>query len=203
MTSLLAADPLMESRRFITLLEQHAAGLPFAAEHLELHRRTWQALEHCQHRSDTAVATWRTALAHRWEREVAGRRLYKQIYRQYVEFYGSADCPEVQRIADGHSDSNASPADLLIDLRRLHADLALHPAAPFVARCSDVLHACATLELALHEASRCEAERRSAVLERRIVQESFRRACLHTQRAISEHFSSAIPLEFDELFVGL
>lgn len=198
MTALLT-DPLAESQRLIDALEQHAAELPFADEHLALHRPTRQELERCQHTSDQAVAAWRAALAQRWECEVAGRRLYKQIYRQYVEHYGSAERPEVRRIASGREDSDTSPTELLADLRRLQADLALHNSTPFAARRQEVQHAVESLEAAINEAAQREVQRRASVLDRRMVQEVFRRARTTTQRAISAHFGENLAPELRDL----
>ena len=184
MTALYTSDSIAESQRLIDALERHAADLPFASEHLAIYRPAHHTLEQCQHRSEDAVAAWQVALARRWECEIAARRLFKQIYGQYVAFYGSATCREVQRIASSHSEGDGSPADLLADLRRLHADLTLQHDDGFLGRCNELERACNMLTFAIREATACEAARRTSVIDRRIAQEALRRARNTTQRAL-------------------
>lgn len=184
MTALYTSDSIAESQRLIDALERHAADLPFASEHLAIYRPAHHTLEQCQHRSDSAVAAWQVALARRWECEIAGRRLFKQIYNQYIAFYGSATCREVQRIASNHAEGDSLPADLLADMRRLHADLALHHDDAFLGRCGELERACTMLEFAIREAIAYEAARRTSVIDRRIAQEALHRARNATQRAL-------------------
>src|SRR5689334_11890764 len=97
MTALLTpVDALAESQRLITVLERRRSELPFADDILAVHRPTHADLERSSARSDNAVEAWRAALARRWECEIAGRRIFKQIVRQLADHYGGASAPEVQ-----------------------------------------------------------------------------------------------------------
>lgn len=199
MTAFQYHDSVAESQRLIDALEQHAAQLPFATEHLAIYRPAHATLEECQRRSDAAVEAWRAALARRWDCEVAGRRLFKQIYGQYVAFYGSEACPEVQRVASTHAEGDGSPAELLADMRRLHADLALHHDDAFLARRAELDRSCDMLEFAIRDAIACEAARRSSVIDRRMAQEALRRVRTTTQHALQSLGGDAVGAELREL----
>jgi hypothetical protein len=203
MTALLApGDALAESQRLIAALERQRSELPFADDILAMHRPTHADLERSSELSDGAVEAWRAALAQRWECEVAGRRLYKQVVRQLAEHYGDA-APEVQLLSRGEAEANSMPAELLHDLRRLQAALDLGVAGlPFAPeRLAEVERACTALEAAIEEANVCEAQRRTAALDRRMAQEAYRRARAATRRALLEHYGGHIAGEFAELFV--
>jgi hypothetical protein len=203
MTALLApGEALAESQRLIAALERQRSELPFADDILAMYRPTHAHLERSSELSDGAVEAWRAALAQRWECEVAGRRLYKQIVRQLVEHYGDT-APEVQLLSRGDAEVNSTPAELLHDLRRLQAALDLGVAAlPFAAeRLAEVERACVALEAAIEEAHQCESQRRTAALDRRMAQEAYRRARAATRRALIEHYGDQIADEFAELFV--
>lgn len=203
MSALLApADAVVESERLIAALERHRAELPFVEDVLAVHRPTHQELESSRTSSEQAVNAWRAALAQRWNCEVAGRRLYKQILRQFVEHYGKAAAPEVQMLSRGEAEVNSSPGELLRDLRRLQAALvAAHESLPFAARrLPELEKACDALEQAIAEANACEAHRRATAIDRRMAQEAYRRARTSTRRALIEHYGGAIAGEFAELF---
>jgi hypothetical protein len=203
MTALLApADALAESQRLIAALERQRGELPFADDILAMHRPTHADLERSSELSDGAVEAWRAALAQRWDCEVAGRRLYKQVVRQLAEHYGDA-APEVQLLSRGEAEANSTPTELLHDLRRLQAALDLGAAAlPFAAeRLAEVERACTILEAAIAAAAASEAQRRAAALDRRMAQEAYRRARAATRRALLEHYGGQIAGEFAELFV--
>src|SRR6266516_3848480 len=199
MTALLApGDALAESQRLIAALERRRSELPFADDVLAIHRPTHQNLERSSSSSDDAVEAWRAALARRWECEVAGRRLYKQIFRQLAEHLGRDDAPEIQLLSRGEAEVNSSPAELLHDLHRLQAALELVGASlPF----AEVERTCAGLEAAIAEANSSEEQRRASALERRMAQEAYRRARATTQRALIEHYGSNLTNEFAELFI--
>jgi chromosome segregation ATPase len=204
MTALLApGDALAESQRLIAALERRRSELPFADDVLAIHRPTHQNLERSSSSSDDAVEAWRAALARRWECEVAGRRLYKQIFRQLAEHLGRDDAPEIQLLSRGEAEVNSSPAELLHDLHRLQAALELVRASlPFAAqRLAEVERICAALESAIAEANSSEEQRRASALERRMAQEAYRRARATTQRALIEHYGSNMTNEFAELFI--
>ena len=193
MTALTTNDALAESQHVAAMLRRHAATLPPGATQVNQLLLACQLFERCQQQSDAAVAAWRTALARRWECEIAGRRIYKQVERQYLEWYGPASL-ELQRIIS-HDDGNFSPADLLADLRRIQADLALLAGRNDLAQNHDHVAAAAErLEATIHNAAVCEAARRGAVLERRIAQDAFRRARTTAQHGLAEH-GSALPGE--------
>lgn len=192
MTALTTNDALTESQQVAAMLERHAAVLPPGAPQVKQLLLACQLFERCQQQSDAAVTAWRTALAHRWACEIAGRRIYKHVQRQYLEWYGPESL-ELQRVTS--YDGNFSPADLLADLRRIQADLAL------LASCNNLAHnhgdvtaAAEQLEATIHTAAVCEATRRGAVLERRIAQDAFRRARAAAQRGLAEH-AGALPSE--------
>jgi hypothetical protein len=203
MTALLApGDALAESQRLIAALERQRSQLPFADDILAMHRPTHANLERSSELSDGAVEAWRSALAQRWECEVAGRRLYKQVVRQLAEHYGET-APEVQLLSRGEAEANSTPAELLHDLRRLQAALDLGVAAlPFATeQLSAVERACVALEAAIETANLCESQRRTAALDRRMAQEAYRRARATTRRALLDHYGDQIADEFAELFV--
>lgn len=194
MTTLPApADALQESARIIQLLEQRRGEFPCAEDFLAVHRPTHQALEHNKRIAEQAVAAWRASLAHRWNCEIAGRRLYKQIYQQFTEFYGSADAPEVQLISRGGAEDYSSPSDLLADLRRMEAALVVNRARlPFAAqRLGELGEVCAALDRAISDTRAYEAERRTSALEQRMAQETYRRLYKTTCAALAHHYGEA------------
>lgn len=202
MTVLLAPiDAIAESQRLIDILEQRRGELPFAEELLSRHLPAHQQLARCQASSEAAVNAWRAALAQRWECEVRGRRLYKQIYRQHVEHYGSREAPEVRLISRAGAEADSSPSELLADLRRLGTALALNvdqlPFAP--ARLAELNTTCAALEQAIAAASALEAERRESVLDRRMAQEAYRRLSAATRDALFDFYGERGG-ELDALF---
>jgi hypothetical protein len=203
MTALLApGDALAESQRLIAALERQRSQLPFADDILAMHRPTHANLERSSEVSDGAVEAWRAALAQRWECEVAGRRLYKQVVRRLAEHYGDA-APEVQLLSRGEAEANSTPAELLHDLRRLQAALDLGVTALTFAteQLAEVERACLALEAAIDTANLCESQRRTAALDRRMAQEAYRRARATTRRALLDHYGDQIADEFAELFV--
>src|SRR5262245_15142288 len=93
-------DAIAESLRLIDAVERALTDLPFADSILDLHRTAHRGLEQCHDASEAAVGAWRAALARRWESEVAGRRLYKQVLRQLTDHLGE-DAALVQMISRG------------------------------------------------------------------------------------------------------
>lgn len=202
MTTLLPpTDALAESRRLIDKLEQLRDEVPLAEEMLAVHRPTHRDLETSYMQSEQAVMAWRAALASRWECEVAGRRLYKRIIRQYAEHYGGDEAPEVQALTRGEAEANSSPAELLSDLRRLQAALSLGEGAPAFAeqRLPEVEQACNTLEAAIVAANLAETQRRVAVLDNRMASEAYRRARRETRRMLNELFGERMNSQIGDL----
>jgi len=190
MTTLLPPrDALAESQRLIATIEERRGDLPLADRLLAIHRPTHRALESSYDRSEQAVAAWRAALAQRWECEVAGRRIYKRILRQIVERHGGEDAPEVQLLSRGGAEADSSPAELLADLRRLHAALAVGAGGPAAGeQLVEIERVCGALESAIADVRLCETQRRVAVLDTRLASEAYRRARAETRRLLAEHY---------------
>jgi len=194
------SDALSESKRLIAALERRRDDLPFVEDMLAIHHPTHCELENSRQRSEQAVEAWRDALARRWDCEIAGRRLYKHIFRQFVEHYGSATVPEVQMLSRGEAEADSTPSELLRDLRRLQAALTAS-AMPFANdRQPEIDQVCGLLTVAIADADDCEAQRRIAVLDRRMAQEAYRRARATTRRRLAEHYGEQIISDFAELF---
>ncbi|MFO7169531.1 MAG: hypothetical protein DIU80_016015 [Chloroflexota bacterium] len=204
MTTLPApADAIAESQRLIAALEQRRAELPFADDMLATHRTMHRELEMSHTTSQQAVAEWRAALARRWECEVAGRKLYKQVMRQLVDYYGSPEAAPVTLVSRGGAEAESSPSELLEDLRRLHAALLIEDAPPFAEqRRAEVTQAHRDLEAAIAHANACEHRRRTAVLDSRMVREVYRRVRSETYRALVGHYGQAVPPVFEGLLDG-
>jgi hypothetical protein len=194
------SDALAESQRLIATLEQLRSELPFADDILALHRPTHAELETSYTKSEQAVAAWRSALAQRWECEVAARRLYKRVVRQLVEHYGAEDAPEVQLLSRGGAEADSSPAELLADLRRMQAALAVVAESLAFAseRLPEIEQASATLENAITEANVSETQRRVAVLDSRMAREAYRRVRSETRRVLIEHYGDRVSSAFGE-----
>lgn len=193
-------DALTDSKRLIAALERRRDELPFVEDMLAIHRPTHCELEDSRQRSEQAVEAWRDALARRWDCEIAGRRLYKHIFRQFVEYYGSATVPEVQMLSRGEAEADSTPSELLRDLRRLQAALTAS-AMPFAdARQPEIDQVCGVLAVAISDADDREAQRRAAVLDRRMAQEAYRRARATTRRRLQEYYGEQIISDFAELF---
>jgi hypothetical protein len=201
MTTLLApADALAESQRLISTIERLRSEIPFAEDVLALHRPTHHYLEASSTRSEQAVDAWREALARRWECEVAGRRLYKQVVRQLADHYGGPAAPEIQALTRGEAEANSSPTELVTDLRRLYAALVVAKDLAFAdARLPELELSCAALESAIAEANLRETERRVAVLDSRLANEAYRRARHETRRMLANHYGEGLTSRFGDL----
>lgn len=194
-----SADALAESQRLIDALEQHRGDLPFAEAALETHRTMHRELEQAHSSSAQAVIEWRAALARRWDCEVTGRRLYKHILRQLVEHYGEDSAP-VKLISRGGAEAESTPAELLEDLRRLSATLALEGMPEEIAARAPLVEAeCLELARAIGQVSASEHRRRQTVLDDRMVREVYRRVRGETGRALSLHYGPRLPGAFDDL----
>lgn len=188
-SQLAPADALAESRRLIATLERLRDELPFADDLLAVHGPRQRELEQTHARSEQAVAAWRAALAHRWECEVAGRRLYKRMLRQLIDHYGSDQAPEVQLLSRGGAEADSSPTELLADLRRLQAAANIVGAPIFSGAPQAALaQICSALAAAITAAASCETERRISVIDHRLASEAYRRARAETQQRLHEHY---------------
>jgi hypothetical protein len=152
------------------------------------------------HNSEEAIAAWRAALARRWTCEIAARRLYKQTLRQLVQHYGTAETPTIRLISRGGAEADSTPAELLEDMRRLHAALSLEAATlPFAEqRLAEIVQSCETLERAINDVAECERRRRAAVLDLRIAREVYRRMRRETCQALMSQFGDRAPLDLTD-----
>jgi len=179
-----------DARSLIALLEQRRRELPFADQMLARLRTALSALEYCTQITDRALSVWRDALARRWEGEVRARRLYRQIYQQMAEFYGTAEALELQVFSRGGDEVNSTPTELLADLRRLEAALGVQrarlPFAPL--RLAELGQLCGELQETIDTTSTTEAERRACVFDRRMAQESCWRATQIAHQALRSHY---------------
>lgn len=153
------------------------AELPSIRDELEHHLKLRHELEQRQIEAEEALANWRTALARRWKCEVAGQRLYTQIYRQLEAFYG-ADATYLQIINPTRSGVARTADDLLADLQRLMASCELmEPRPDFIeVRLVELAETVFQLDEALTRTSHCEGLRRTAMLSHRLAQGTFRRS---------------------------
>lgn len=181
--------------QLITLLERHRGVLPFADEELARHRALRHALDEHHRRGEHALSVWREALSRRWEAEVNGQRVYTATLRQLSEYFGE-DPAYAQLVAPRNAQSFSTASDLLADMRRIEASLALlSPRPAFADESVTRLRAAADdLEAAIDWNSRCEAERRSILLEQRIATNLYQRACDKTRRLLASHFDNT-PVE--------
>lgn len=178
---------LEESARLLATLESYSATSPAMRATLDQHRALHARLEAHHTASEAALASWREALTRRWQCEIEGQRLFMTIVGQLRASYG-ANSPYLRVIDPGTAAHAGGPADLLNDLRRLHASLKLiPPPLPFDPARLDHLEAvCCDLDAALAETCAREAERRHANLERRMAQDAFQRTLATTQNRLSE-----------------
>lgn len=198
--SLHTNDTLDHSLRLMAAIEQRRVELPFAENMLAVHQNTHRGLEQTYDASQAAVGQWQAALARRWDQEVAARRLYKQIFRQFADLVGEQS-PHVQLISRGGAEANSSPAELLEDLRRLRAAISLDDLdLPFaIERSAQIDAMCQALEDAIETAATAEHQRRTAVIENRMAREAYRRACEETLGRLASHYGERFQEEFSNL----
>ena len=202
MTTLLAPDDVLsESQRLLAALSHLDTELPFAREMLAAHRPVHIEIQRTHERSEQSVSLWRGALARRWECEVSGRRLYKRVLRKMIQFYGSESAPEVQLLSRSGAEANSSPAELLADLRRLHAALDVGSAPFYDSALQDqIQHECAALQQAIADTSTHENERRNAVPDHRLAREAYRRTRSETLRRLQLHYGEQFASAVGDLF---
>ncbi|MDW8148117.1 MAG: hypothetical protein RMJ48_17705 [Roseiflexaceae bacterium] len=197
-------DAIANSAKLIAILERHYKDAPEIEALLDAHRVTHQQMTTSYHVSEEAIAAWRAALARRWACEIAARRLYKQTLRQLIQHYGTAETPTIRLISRGGAEADSTPAELLEDMRRLHAVLSLEAATlPFAEqRLAEILQSCETLECAINDVAECERRRRAAVLDLRIAREVYRRMRRETYQALVNRLGDQAPLDLaDESLV--
>ncbi|MCU0491136.1 MAG: hypothetical protein MUD01_06095 [Chloroflexaceae bacterium] len=178
----------------LALLEQQHTTLPTGHEELLKHREHRRQLEQQQRLCDRTLEEWRVALAHRWECEVLGQRLYLHIQTELRDYLGE-NAAYLQLVAPTpHSDA----VGLLADLRRTEASLLLmQPRPAFVAeRLAQLAAACHDLDEALSWTSRAEADRRAALHAMRLLEQAHQRLCEQTRRLLNEYAGARSPLVF-------
>ena len=195
MTAPLYYDPLDDSSRLIAVLEQHRTRLPFADEALAQHQMLHGELLHQRSSSEQALEEWRHALAQRWQCEVAGRRVYLRIQQALVEHFGEESPALLLFIRS--DEGNGSAAELLADLQRLHAALCVTEPPAIATRdyLPELTHICEDLEAAIAWTSRCDQQRRKAVLDRHLGQHAYQRIRSKTRRLLREHLGEWTALE--------
>jgi hypothetical protein len=184
---------LEESSHLIALLESRSATFPSARDALVRQRALHQELETHQEKSNRALAAWRSALTHRWQCEIEGQRHYMLLIQQLRDYYGD-NSPQLQTVLPGHTTYTGSAEDLLHDMQRLHAALHLLPTAPIEPeRISELEAACTRLASALSETQRCETERRTTSLDRRMAQDACEHAIAETSALLARHAPATRP----------
>lgn len=180
------ATLLEGASQLIALLERHRSSLPFADEELARHRALRHAIDDQHRRGEHALSDWREALSHRWECEVSAQRVYTAALRQLSAYY-SDDSTYARLVAPAHPGNSTTASDLLDDMRRLEASIALlNPRPEFADGCLQQLRAAGdNLAAAIDWTGRCEAERRSILLEQRIASNLYQRACDKTRRLLN------------------
>lgn len=195
---ILMAPPVSDAaRRLVALLEHHCEAFPPLEEELAQQRSLAHMLAEHQLRGEQSLSAWRAALSRRWECEVSAQRAYSAAQRQLAAYYGP-DAAYAQLIAPAHPGNASTPADLLHEVRRLEASLELLSARPpFAAEALGSLRAAGdALAVAIDESARCEAERRSLLLEQRMVASLYERAYARARRQIVRYLpeqGSALP----------
>jgi hypothetical protein len=193
-------DAIADSAKLIAILERHHKDAPEIKALLDAHRATHSQMTISYHNSEEAIAAWRAALARRWTCEITARRLYKQTLRQLVQYYGTAETPTIRLISRGGAEADSTPAELLEDMRRLHAVLSLEAATlPFAEqRLEEIAQSCETLERAINEVAESERQRRTAVLDLRIAREVYRRMRRETCQALMNQLGDQTRLDLSD-----
>lgn len=178
-------DLVQDSTQLLVALERQLGELPSARVLLEQHKLLHRELLHRQQSGERAVEEWRCALARRWECEVAGQRLYLNVQRELVAYFGPASQALLIFLSGDEREHDA--ARLLADLRRLHAALAITNGVPAAATdyLPDLARACDDLDDALRWSTHCEQQRHRAFLDRHLSQQAYQQVRERTQRALA------------------
>jgi hypothetical protein len=170
------------------MLELRRGEIPFADEELARHRTLRSALDEQVARSEQALLDWRAALSQRWDAEVNGQRTYSSVQRQMAGYFGS-DATYLQLVAPSQPATALTASNLLADMRRLEASLALlRPRPPFVEESlSRMRNAGDRLAAAIAWNDHCEVERRRILIEQRMATHLYERVCQKTRRLMASH----------------
>ena len=184
-TSATISDLVEDSSQLLTQLEGHVGVLPDARGLLERHQLLHRDLLHRQQSGERALEEWRRALARRWECEVAGQRLYLSIQRELVGYFGAESQALLIFLHGDERERDAT--QLLADLRRLHAALAVTRGVPDTATAflPSLARTCEALDEAVRWSNRCEQQRHRAFLDRHLSQQAYQQVRERTQRALA------------------
>jgi hypothetical protein len=179
-------DLVEDSNQLLAQLERQQGEHPGARDLLERHRQLHHELLQRQQSGERALDEWRRALARRWDCEVAGQRLYLNVQRELVAYFGHESQALLIFLRGDERERDAT--QLLADLRRLHAALAITRGVPAAAteHLPDLLRACDALDEALRWSNRCEQQRHRAFLDRHLSQQAYQQVRERTQRALAE-----------------
>jgi hypothetical protein len=174
--------------QIITILERRRAELPFADEELARHRALRSALADQTARGEQTLADWREALSRRWEAEVNGQRVYSAVQRKLAGYFRN-DTNYLQLVASSQPSVALTPSNLLADMRRLQASLALlRPQPTFVDESLASMRAAGdALAAAIEWSEHCEAERRRVLIEQRMATNLYERVCQKTRRLVAAY----------------
>lgn len=172
--------------QLLRLLELRRAEIPFADEELARHRTLRKALDEQITRGEQALNDWRKALSQRWEAEVYGQRVYITVQRRIAGYFGN-DATYLQLVAPSQPSAALTASNLLADMRRLEASLALlRPRPPFADESlAEIRAAGDRLDGAIAWSERCEAERRRVLIEQRMATNLYERVCQKTRRLVA------------------
>jgi hypothetical protein len=173
------------------MLELRRTEIPFADEELAHHRALRSALDEQIARGEQALADWRAALSQRWEAEVNGQRAYSAVLRQIADYFGN-DTIYLQLVAPSYPATALTASNLLADMRRIEASLALlRPRPPFAEESLARMRAAGdSLAAAIAWSERCEEERRRVLIEQRMANNLYERVCQKTRRLLADHIST-------------
>jgi hypothetical protein len=170
------------------MLELRRSELPFADEELARHRALRNALDEQHARGEQTLTDWRQALSQRWDAEVSGQRTYIAVQRKIADYFGN-DAVYLQLVAPSQPAAALTASNLLADMRRLEASIALlRPRPPFAEESlAQIREAGDRLAGAIEWSEHCEAERRRVLIEQRMANNLYERVCQKTRRLVASH----------------
>ncbi|NTV62410.1 MAG: hypothetical protein HGA65_02590 [Oscillochloris sp.] len=174
--------------QLLTMLELRRNEFPFADEELARHHALRNALDEQNERSTQTLAAWRQAISQRWEAEINGQRTYIAIQRE-IEAYFSDDATYLQLVAPSQPATALTANNLLADMRRLEASLALlRPRPPFAERSLALMREAGDrLSTTISWTDHCEAERRRVLIEQRMAANLYERVCQKTRQLMAAY----------------
>lgn len=191
--SLPAHTPADPASRMLVLLERHSAAYPQIEEELRRHRALAASLAEQRLRAEQTLGAWQAALARRWSCEVAAQRAYSAVQSEIIAHCDAALSGPL--LLSTLSSATRTPSGLLDELRRLEVTVTLlalrYPLSDEGrARLRTVGD---ELAQAIARTDACEAERRSALSEQRVVANLLEGARSRAQRLLSRYDLEAEP----------